>query len=187
MFRRNSDGSFYALWVTSDKVWNLQLRRDGVNYLIGHGFVPSLNTSPDGSNELKLVVRDTRGLLSLNGQFVSNLDVSDYSDPGQLLVLAGFSDKILPGSTTHFSSSSASELSADTLNNSPRETPSPSPPSDYGTIVARSGVNLRSGAGTQFATIGTVKSGDLVSILGQNANGEWLHIRTQDRPDVDKC
>lgn len=40
--------------------------------------------------------------------------------------------------------------------------------------------NLRSGPGTVYSIIGILKQGDVVTVLGQNANGSWYNIQLAD-------
>jgi uncharacterized protein YgiM (DUF1202 family) len=41
-------------------------------------------------------------------------------------------------------------------------------------------VNLRSGAGQTFASIGSVVAGDCLNVRGRSADGLWLQVRTLD-------
>jgi uncharacterized protein YgiM (DUF1202 family) len=45
-----------------------------------------------------------------------------------------------------------------------------------GTHVANRNANLRSGPGTDYAIAGNVRSGDAVTVVGQNNDGSWLEL-----------
>jgi hypothetical protein len=47
--------------------------------------------------------------------------------------------------------------------------------------VAVEGEPLRSGAGLQYATIGSVRSCEVVSILDQSSAGQWIKVETEGR------
>jgi uncharacterized protein YraI len=44
-------------------------------------------------------------------------------------------------------------------------------------ITAESGLNIRSGPGTNYAALGRLSSGDTVEIIGRNANSTWWQIK----------
>ena len=46
--------------------------------------------------------------------------------------------------------------------------------------VAASGGNLRSGPGTAFPVVGSVKAGDALETTGRNKAGDWAFVRTAD-------
>jgi GH25 family lysozyme M1 (1,4-beta-N-acetylmuramidase)/uncharacterized protein YraI len=64
--------------------------------------------------------------------------------------------------------------------------PAPEEPHDYppgvppvnGYRVTATALNIRSGPGTSFTVIGSLKNGDIVDGLGVNADGSWTQIRT---------
>lgn len=43
--------------------------------------------------------------------------------------------------------------------------------------VVTSGINVRSGAGTQFESIGVLTQNDVVLVIGKSENGAWMQIR----------
>lgn len=50
-------------------------------------------------------------------------------------------------------------------------------PHKTGVIINAVTVNLRSGAGTNFSAIGSVKNGDKITITGTNTTGKWYKIK----------
>jgi uncharacterized protein YraI len=69
----------------------------------------------------------------------------------------------------------------------PPDTPTPSPstatftpvpptPTPEAVVVAVNGLNLRSGPGTIYNVIGSLKKGDILDIQGRNAAGDWIQV-----------
>ena len=58
--------------------------------------------------------------------------------------------------------------------------PPPPPPSGVNYRVTTSLLNIRSGPGTSFSVIGSLKNGDIVEGLGTNPDGSWTRIRRTD-------
>lgn len=69
------------------------------------------------------------------------------------------------------------EPTQEVIEATPEITATPTIAPQIGTIRSDTNVNLRSGPGTSFATIGTISSGDLVEVLGASDDGEWTNIR----------
>lgn len=55
-------------------------------------------------------------------------------------------------------------------------TPTPTPMPDFASVVANGTVNLRSGPGTAFGTVGQLSDGETARILGKNQDGSWWQI-----------
>ncbi len=55
-------------------------------------------------------------------------------------------------------------------------TPSPSPTPEFAELVANSNANVRSGPGTDYPRVGTLRGGATYRITGQNDNGSWWQI-----------
>ncbi len=63
---------------------------------------------------------------------------------------------------------------------SPPPPPSGPPPSSNPTATVNTGaLNVRSGPGPNFPVVTVVYNGDTVTLLGRNADGSWVLIRTQ--------
>lgn len=56
--------------------------------------------------------------------------------------------------------------------------PTEMPPPADAVVIAASNVNLRSGPGTAYYILGTVKPGDTLAVLGRNAAASWFKVRT---------
>lgn len=49
----------------------------------------------------------------------------------------------------------------------------------YGTGYVDTGaLNIRSGPGLNYSIIGTLRDGERLSLMGRNAYGDWLKVRT---------
>lgn len=71
-------------------------------------------------------------------------------------------------------------LSAGTLVPAPMltSTSTPTPTSYPKAVVNTTVLNLRSGPGTSYDRVGQVRRGEELAMLGRNADGEWLKVRT---------
>ncbi len=59
-------------------------------------------------------------------------------------------------------------------------TPTPVPTPDFASVVANQTVNLRSGPGTSFSTVGQLQAGETRRILGKNQDASWWQIEATD-------
>jgi uncharacterized protein YgiM (DUF1202 family) len=58
--------------------------------------------------------------------------------------------------------------------------PPPPPPGDRYRVTASSGLNIRSGPGTQFPSLGILEFNEVVISLGENPDGTWRQVRRSD-------
>lgn len=83
----------YWLIVESNGDWSLVDRRPDDDYFINDGSVEgNLATGSGERNTLTLVAQNDIGYLFLNGSFVSNLELGDRRDAGDVAVVAAFYD-----------------------------------------------------------------------------------------------
>ena len=96
---------FIEIVVTSRGRWSAAWR-EGVSTEdkeISSGTLNAFDTSVGGQNRLWLAVIGDRGLLFVNGEFVSFLDVSVISGPGDVAVITGaFTGDEVAGAITRF-------------------------------------------------------------------------------------
>lgn len=91
-FRRVGPDQEYRLIVRSDGFWRLiNVRSDQVK-LIQWGQLKILDMRVGESNTLKVVAKDRRGQLWLNGAFVAELDLSMRANSGDVLIATGLFD-----------------------------------------------------------------------------------------------
>ena len=105
IFRRENTGLAIHFAVTSDRRWYLAWREtsDADNQRVGGGTIPTFDTSAGGRNHLRVVAIKERGWLFVNGEFVSALDLSDVTGPGDVAVITGaFEGDEVAGSVTRF-------------------------------------------------------------------------------------
>ena len=105
MLRNGVSGSFIQVVVTSDRRWYLGLREtsDAEYQRLGGGILKTFNTSSGDRNHLRVVAIKERGWLFVNGGFVSSLDLSAVTGPGDIAVITGaFIGNEVSGATTRF-------------------------------------------------------------------------------------
>lgn len=101
LFRRTSSAQ-YRLIVDSDGKWALGLYREEF-VILNSGRLQNIKTGANDDNSLRLIVRGTRGAFFVNGQFISELDLSGHHDKGELSIGTGFYEgNEQPGATTDF-------------------------------------------------------------------------------------
>ncbi len=91
--------------VTSNGRWYTALRqgRSSETQSIAEGRLGSFNTGDGESNSLWLAAFEERGLLFVNDEFVSELDLSSFTGPGDVAVVTGaFTDAEIAGAVTRF-------------------------------------------------------------------------------------
>ena len=80
--------------VTSHRQWNVKWRSDGrdadTSQEIASGWLNNFDTRAGGSNYLWLLAAGSRGLLFINGEFISMLDLSAHTGSGDVAVATGF-------------------------------------------------------------------------------------------------
>jgi len=77
---------------------------DADGQVIGEGELPGLNVSADGSNTLKLIFKDDKGLFYLNGEFMVELDLSERTNSGDIYIVTGvYSGDEITGEATDYS------------------------------------------------------------------------------------
>jgi SH3-like domain-containing protein len=59
-------------------------------------------------------------------------------------------------------------------------TPAPTPTPDFASVTTGDTVNLRSGPGTGFSTVGQINAGQSARIVGKNQDGSWWEIEGAD-------
>jgi len=91
VFRHEKPNVQYRFVVRGDKTWELMNNTgssDGTQ--IAKGDLPDLNVSDNGSNVIKLVCQGRRGFFYLNDVFITELDLSDRLNSGDVFVGTGF-------------------------------------------------------------------------------------------------
>ena len=105
ILRHAEKNTHFRFVIKSEKTWALVNNSgdpDGV--IIDQGDLPSLDVSENGSNLIKLVFKGETGWFYLNGELISELDLSARMNPGAIFIATGiFQGDGLAGSSTRFS------------------------------------------------------------------------------------
>ena len=91
--------------VTSSRGWHTTRRqgRSSEIQTIAEGRLGNFDTGAGGSNSLWLAAFGKRGLLFVNNEFISELDLSSVTGPGDVAVFTGaFTDAEVAGAVTRF-------------------------------------------------------------------------------------
>ena len=86
-FREQENGDHYRLTIASDGSWEYQI---GLQAPLAEGRAPSLSFEQGAENTLEVVVSGDAAAFSVNGSFVSDLDVSDLNGAADVWIGSGF-------------------------------------------------------------------------------------------------
>lgn len=90
MLRHEGSNTQFRFIVKSDKTWVLiDSANDPDGVIIAQGQLAGLDTSESGSNHIRLIFQDDRGLFYLNGSYVSQLNLSSRRVAGGIQVATG--------------------------------------------------------------------------------------------------
>ncbi len=170
-FRYNDDAD-YTLVISSDLIWQLDITEGRVESSVT-GSLTNLDISEGGSNTLRLVAQGTSGAFYLNGEFISVLDLSANTAPGEIAVAAGFYDGYrVAGEITPFEDFTVwSPLNV-------ALTPTPLPQNE---ATAQRGANPgRLTVGTRDAWLYTARGGEILDIYTE---AEWDTVLALVAPD----
>lgn len=91
IFRQGDVDDEMRLVVRSDGLWTLNDRTPGTDNFLREGDVSSsLNLGAGASNRLQIVAIDDLGYFFLNGEFISDLDISSRTNAGNIALGTGF-------------------------------------------------------------------------------------------------
>ena len=105
IFRSPDEHTRHAVIVTSSGNWEHHLKRSAQMdwEFLDRGNNGHVNLGEGANNSIKVVALGGFGLLFINDEFVSLLDLSDLVDPGYVLGISAFySDDGIPGITTRY-------------------------------------------------------------------------------------
>ncbi len=91
IFRQSDVDDEMRLVVRSDGLWNLNDRTPGTDNFLQDGDVSEwLDLASTGSNLFELIAIGEQGYFFLNGEFISELDLSSRINPGDIALGTGF-------------------------------------------------------------------------------------------------
>ncbi len=104
---------FFQIAVTSQGRWAASWRDGGGsgNENIGEGWLGRFDATEGGKNYLWIAVFGDSGLLFVNGEFISELDLSDVAGAGDVAIIAGaFAGNETAGAVTRYEGFSVAKL-----------------------------------------------------------------------------
>lgn len=91
IFRQEDVDNEARLIVGSDGEWLLYDRTAGTSTIVQEGDISGqINLAADGSNVLQLIANGSQGYFFVNGEFISDLDLSFRTEPGDIALATGF-------------------------------------------------------------------------------------------------
>ena len=108
VFRQSYTADYaFFLDVSSDASWELTLDDGGRWSTISQGYLQNLDTSVNGSNQIRLIATDNVAAFYLNDEFIDVLDISGNTNSGDVRLVVGIE---IVGKTTPFSNFTVWEL-----------------------------------------------------------------------------
>jgi serine/threonine-protein kinase len=104
ILRHAEKNTHFRFVIKSEKSWALVNNTgDPAGVIIAQGELPSLDVSENGSNLIKLIFQGDRGWLFLNGELITELDLSARMNPGAIFIATGiFQGDGIAGSSTRY-------------------------------------------------------------------------------------
>ncbi|HOE03375.1 MAG TPA: serine/threonine-protein kinase, partial [Anaerolineaceae bacterium] len=90
LFRDYGDNDAYRLIISSGSTWELRDRKEDDSEIIHYGELTNLRFQKGEPNRVELVVQGSTGYFYLNGEFISQLDLSSRKAAGELKIGTGF-------------------------------------------------------------------------------------------------
>lgn len=105
ILRHAEKNTHFRFVIFSSKSWELVNNTgDPTGEVLTQGGLPSLDVSDNGSNLVKLIFKGDTGWFFLNGELISDLDLSARVNPGAIFIATGiFKNDGMAGSSTRFS------------------------------------------------------------------------------------
>ena len=100
-----SSGRFILVVLTGQGRWSVAWRegRNSENQRIANGTLGNFDTRAGESNIMAVFALGERGLLFVNGEFISSLDLSEVTGPGDIAVITGaFTGNEVAGAATRY-------------------------------------------------------------------------------------
>ena len=100
---RYTSNEVYAIVLMSNKGWILTDNTNNGSKTVISGTIPSLNVNAGESNKISFICSGTQGLLYVNDNFISILDLSNLTSTGSITLGSGFySGDAIAGYSTSF-------------------------------------------------------------------------------------
>jgi hypothetical protein len=167
-FREQENGDHFRLTVASDGTWEFQI---GLQEPLAEGTVPSLTFDQGDANTLELMVLGNTAGFSVNGAFISQIDVSELTGESDVWVGSGFHQADAnEGAVTHFQDFSVWPVEADLGLPEPAATPVPSA-AVGGRQVALKLAEMNGSGVDGLAVLSEEAGATLVTVTVRNAAG----------------
>ena len=104
LFRRTQANWFHAVIITAGGRWlHILSLGDENRTAIDSGFSPSIDTSANGSNLIRVVASSSEGYLFVNGHHVADLYLGDFTEAGGIYAVGGYYvNSEIKGKSTRF-------------------------------------------------------------------------------------
>ena len=182
---------FIQIVVNGRGLWTVDWRQGtgGEKREIADGALKQFNTGRDGQNTIWLAVFDGRGLLFVNGDFISELDLSEVTGPGDVAIGTGFfTGGEVAGAVTHYMDFIVGGLDKEHGPAKGKLEDQANSLGQYGTglwtrdLVAEATFTATSGTDWYYGFAIRNPEFNRLDFIGINANKYWLH-QTRDVGD----
>ena len=180
----DSSARFIQVVVTSRGRWEAAWRygSSGENETIIEGRLGRFDTSSGGQNRLWLASFGERGLLFVNGDFISMLDLSEVTGSGDIAVITGaFTGNEVTGAATQYEDFQAGSLkkgygpATDALDNEPGRVSGHSSGVWTQDLVTEATFTRPSGRDWDYGFIIRNPEFNRLEVIGVTGNNWWFH------------
>ena len=194
ILRKSGTGSsarFIQIAVTSGGYWSVAWREDASseNNKIASGATGRFDATDGGQNKLWLAAFGGRGLLFVNGDFISILDLSDITGAGDIAIITGaFTGNEVAGAVTRFEDFQVSPLQKEYGPASGRLADEPGFVSEHESsawtrdLVAEAEFVNPPGSDWDYGFIIRNPGANRLEVIGVSGNRWWFH-ETRDTGD----
>ena len=111
---RSGSNTFHAIVISSNGVWYHKLRKGDIETQeLAAEHSSHIDTTPDGSNHIRIIALRDEGWLSINGMFVATLDLSGLTGSGRVSAVGSyFRGHGIAGESTRFENFIIRELAS---------------------------------------------------------------------------
>jgi hypothetical protein len=178
-FRDNGNKWMY-LRFTNTAEWALYCMDKEGSEKVNSGQFNNMNTGANQTNSLLLVARDSGGELIFNDEWVSDLDLSCTTQPGEIYLIATWRPAGAGPGVSYFSNFYISDDFDKLGNLQPTNTPKPPSVSGPPMVSVSQNTNCRAGPSVAYDHRYDMLVGKTAEVVGRSADGEYWVIN---RPD----
>ena len=182
ILRTNRNSPFIQIVVSSDKRWAVKTGTNAPYQEVGGGTLKTFNTQASGRNNVWVAAIGERGLLFVNGEFISALNLRDVTGAGDVAIITGaYTGNEVAGEVTRYEGFSIGRLTkrygpADgRLEKQPGSIAVHNSGVETRDLVAEAEFNSPQGSDWDYGFLIRHADSDRLEVIGLTGNNRWFH------------